>query len=73
MDKTTEYYYKIGKLPKWIYNQLNGKTAQENYQDYFLERQQKNIQEQIDQKELEKKIGELLEQKLEEILQGFQI
>lgn len=34
-DKMIEYLYKSGKMPKKYYNQLNGKTAQENYADYI--------------------------------------
>lgn len=70
MDKTTEYYYKQGKVPKWVYNQLNGKTAQYNYNDYLTEQQQKFL---LDKKELDKQLAELLESKLAEILKGFQI
>lgn len=32
-----EYYYRTGKCPERYYNQLNGKTAQENY-NVILER-----------------------------------
>ena len=28
-----EYYYQSGQMPIRYYNQLNGKTAQENYQN----------------------------------------
>jgi len=31
MDKTTEIAYKRGLLPLRYYNQLNGKSLQENY------------------------------------------
>lgn len=34
-SETIERLYKSGKMPKKYYNQLNGKTAQENYADYI--------------------------------------
>lgn len=72
MDKTTEFYYKQGKVPEWIYNQLNGKTAQENYSNYQVEQQKKILQQQVDEKELENHLCELLENNLVKILKGFQ-
>lgn len=30
----TDYYYDSGKLPERYYNQLNGKTADQNYREY---------------------------------------
>lgn len=34
--------YESGKLPARYYNQLNGKTAQENYQKIVMRRRKKN-------------------------------
>lgn len=33
-----EYYHNTGKCPDWAYYQLNGKTAQENYQAILANR-----------------------------------
>ena len=33
-----EYYHAAGKCPDWAYYQLNGKTAQENYQAILASR-----------------------------------
>lgn len=38
MDKTTEIAHERGMIPLCYYNQLNGKTAQENYFAYLKER-----------------------------------
>ena len=37
-----EYYYNSGKMPLNYYNQLNGKTAQENYAAILKQRQKEN-------------------------------
>lgn len=47
-----EYYHRTGKCPDRYYNQLNGKTAQENY-DAALHRRQEFIQEKLNQERLE--------------------
>ena len=36
----TEVFYKMGKLPDRYYNQLNGKSAQENYAAFKSKRQE---------------------------------
>ena len=35
-----EYYHRTGKCPDRYYNQLNGKTADENYQAILARRQE---------------------------------
>jgi hypothetical protein len=37
-----EHLHEIGKLPERYYNQLNGKTAQENYNRIRLSKKKKN-------------------------------
>ena len=32
--KMTKMFYDMGKMPERYYNQLNGKNAQENYNDW---------------------------------------
>lgn len=34
----TEYYYSTGQLPDRYYNQMNGKSAQENYNNQKIKR-----------------------------------
>lgn len=41
-----EYYHDSGKIPDWIYYQINGKSAQENY-NIQKRKQQKEIMEQL--------------------------
>ena len=33
-----EYYHNSGLMPDWIYYQVNGKTAEENYRDISMKR-----------------------------------
>lgn len=63
MDDTTRISRKMGKCPDRFYAQLNGKTAQENYEE-----QKQQILENtsktkiiIDEKELEKTIVEAID------------
>lgn len=42
-----EYYHKTGKCPDRYYNQLNGKTAQENY-NAMLERRREYLRERME-------------------------
>lgn len=73
-----EYYHRTGKCPDRYYNQLNGKTAQENY-EAALHRRQEFIQELLNQERLEalveKEVQERLEETvaaaLEDLLKGF--
>lgn len=38
----TDYLYESGQMPERYYNQLNGKTAQENYKRLKMSRHKKN-------------------------------
>lgn len=68
-----------GKVHDYFYNQINGKSFQENYNDSKRRIQaQREIEREIEKRvnaELEKKINEelplLLEKKLNELLEGF--
>ena len=42
--QVVEFYHNQGKMPDWAYYQLNGKSAQENFNDWH----DKRIQEIID-------------------------
>lgn len=55
------------KLPARFYNQINGKTPQENYKQIVEERQQKVELSPQAEKELEL----LIEQKLQDLFQAF--
>lgn len=70
------------ELPDIFKYQLNGKTANENYQDFLKQRRLKAQQERAKQekeleiekeleKEIETKLSSLLETKLNELLKGF--
>lgn len=42
MDKEmSEYYHNKGMMPDWIYHQVNGKSAEENYIEQKRKRAQK--------------------------------
>ena len=43
-SQVVEFYHNQGKMPDWAYYQLNGKSAQENFNDWH----DKRIQEIID-------------------------
>lgn len=66
MDKSTEIAYKRGLLPLCYYNQLNGKSLQENY-NAVKEEQQRMYNEQIDKAALENELSQIIEDKLVEI------
>lgn len=86
IDKQGREYIIIGidneNTPDIFKYQMNGKTANENYQDILKQRRlkaqqdrekrEKEIQLEKDlEKEIEKKLSSLLEQKLNELLKGF--
>ena len=40
-----EYYHNSGLMPDWIYYQVNGKTAEENYRDILMKRNKDSFRE----------------------------
>lgn len=72
-----------GKTRDMFYNQVNGKTIQENYNEIKRKRQtereiereiEKEVEKRVEQeleKQVEEKLSSLLEQKLSELLKGF--
>ena len=62
-----EYYHSIGKMPDWIYYQLNGKTAQENYNDFHRRQAERFHQQQEERrrKDTEKAALDDFEKKIE--------
>lgn len=86
IDKQGREYIIVGidndNIPDIFKYQLNGKTANENYQDILKQRRLKAQQErekkqreiEIEkelEKEIETKLSSLLERKLDELLKGF--
>lgn len=86
IDKQGREYIIVGidndNTPDIFKYQLNGKTANENYQDILKQRRLKAQQErekkqrelEIEkelEKEIETKLSSLLERKLDELLKGF--
>ena len=59
-----EYYHRTGKCPDRYYNQLNGKTADENYQA-ILARRQEYYRELLAQERLDKEIEKQVEEQHE--------
>lgn len=86
IDKQGRKYIIVGKdndnTPDIFKYQMNGKTANENYQDILKKRRlkaqqerekrerEKEIEKELE-KEIETKLSALLETKLEELLKGF--
>lgn len=73
-----EYYHNTGKCPDWAYYQLNGKTAQENYQAILANRQawiqelmEEKRLEALVEKQVEERLGEAVEKALGDLFAGF--
>lgn len=66
-----EYYYNSGKMPLNYYNQLNGKTAQENYAAILKQRQKEN--ESFIMYVIRNALQSTLKTALNEILSGLKI
>ena len=62
-----EYNYLTGKTPDWVYYQLNGASAQENYNRWLLQRQNQTMEL------LDKMLGNQIEASLESILKDLSI
>lgn len=60
MDKKMiEYYHNNGLMPDWYYYQVNGKSAEENYEEQMIKFRAKCkrlLAKEREQKELEKEI-----------------
>lgn len=59
-----EYYHNSGLMPDWIYYQVNGKTAEENYRDISMKRN-KEYRDLIIDRELEDSISKRLEETID--------
>ncbi len=51
-----EYYHNSGLMPDWVYYQVNGKTAQENYIDIVAKRDNERELEESITKQIEEAI-----------------
>lgn len=83
IDKNGKEYFIVGKdrnkIPDIFKYQLNGKSAQENYNDIVKQRrikrqQEREIEKQVEeelQRQIDLKLSALLEEKLNELLKGF--
>ena len=68
-----EYYHNTGKCPDWAYYQLNGKTAQENY-NAIVARRHAYFQELLKalvEKEVAERLEDTVADALEDIFAGF--
>ena len=65
-----EYYHNSGLMPDWIYYQVNGKTAEENYRDILMKRN-KEYSDLIVDRELEDSISKRLEETIDNCLDNI--
>ena len=65
-----EYYHNSGLMPDWIYYQVNGKTAEENYRDILMKRN-KEYRDLIVDRELEDTISKRLEETIDNCLDNI--
>lgn len=65
-----EYYHNSGLMPDWIYYQVNGKTAEENYRDILLKRN-KEYRDLIVDRELKDTISKRLEETIDNCLDNI--
>lgn len=60
-----KYFHSKGKMPDWVYYQINGKSAQSNYVE-----QKKKMLDEIRERELEKRQEEEIEKKVNECIEA---
>ena len=65
-----EYYHNSGLMPDWIYYQVNGKTAEENYRDILMKRN-KEYRDLIVDRELVDTISKRLEETIDNCLDNI--
>lgn len=70
VDKNmVEFYHNNKKMPDWIYYQLNGKSAEDNYIEQSKKYKEQILkQENAFEREIENMLGVTLEKALEDIL-----
>lgn len=62
-----EYYHNSGLMPDWVYYQVNGKTAQENYIDIVAKRDNEIELEESITKQIEEAIDRHFDDILKEL------
>ena len=65
-----EYYHNSGLMPDWVYCQVNGKTAQENYIDIVMKRDQE-YRDSLNEREVEESISKSLEETIDKCLDNI--
>ena len=71
MNFNTERARKSGKLPDRFYYQLNGKTAQENYDEILQKRREQYYQQLQQEKEIKEQLDKIIKKEVEELIKGF--
>ena len=80
-----ERLHRSGKMPDWVYYQVNGKSAQENWEEQHrkiiegvrqreAEKRRQAEEKALEKKleaEIEKQVGQAVEKALDELLKGF--
>ena len=71
-----EYFHKMGMMPDWVYYQLNGKSAQDNYNDFRMKfykeaREADRHNWTVFERECEEKATAAINDALEKIFDGF--
>lgn len=73
-----EYYHNSGKMPDWVYYQVNGKTAQENYIEIKNKNREKYRKQYIEnfinsnnKENIEKELEKEIEKALDNLLKDF--
>lgn len=69
--KEIEYYHDRGLMPDWFYYQVNGKSAEENYEAQKRKMDEKYRAAELEkqkQKELEEQVSTMVEKALEKTL-----
>lgn len=70
MKAEIEYYHNSGLMPDWVYYQVNGKTAQENYIDILMKRD-KEQRDLLYGREVEESISKSLEETIDNCIDEF--
>lgn len=65
-----EYYHNSRLMPDWVYYQVNGKTAQENYIDIVMKRDQE-YRDSLNEREVEESISKSLEETIDKCLDNI--
>lgn len=66
-----EYYHNSGLMPDWVYYQVNGKTAQENYIDIVMKRDKEYrdlLNGRVVEESISKSIEEMIDNCIDDII-----